>query len=119
MVEEGSYAHVWTCLSLLADCEERQYRMALSNETTCHLYPVPLRFLKYVSRTHLDDLKAQQFRHLSSAVQHLNEAIVVGIDMGPQTLQDIYTRYENLTKELEIWKVIKLTKHCLHSLLLW
>lgn len=93
--EEESNALV-ECLWRLVECEESSYRSAQVKEKECQSFPIPLKILKYATRSLLNDLKADQFRYLDSAIQYLNEALEYakddGFSMDPPTQQVVHKR---------------------------
>lgn len=87
------------CLSWLTDCEERNYQLAQLNEKKFYSYIVPLHFLKYVTMSRLDEIKADQIQHLTSALGYLNEALKYA-----RNGEDLGKRFQTLNNELDLWK---------------
>jgi len=98
------------CLSLLIDCEELKYRIAKLKERDCYLYAVLPHSSKGFTIRRRDKYKADEFRHLTSAVGYLDEALKYAGN------NDLEKRSESVNRELNFWKVIKLTQNTVSTL---
>ena len=74
------------------------------------MYAVVHNNFKWVTMRHRDKYKADECRHLTSAVGYLDEALKY------ERNGDLGKCFEDLNRQLDVWKVIKLTQNSVSTL---